>query len=165
MLETNRLILRKMTPEDVDFLYRINTTKEILKLCGDPNPSTYEQILGWLNTIQNTDHMQYIIIEKDTNVPIGYAGLQKSPLGYNLGYMLDIPFWGKGYATEVAKKLIEHGKSIGIKRILATRDIRNETSGKVLQKCGFIQTGVGFVLSEDGASFISTVEYQLNLEE
>lgn len=54
-----------------------------------------------------------------------------------IGYLLDKPYWGKGYATEVAKALIDYGfEEHGMHRIIAKCDARNEGSYHVMEKCG-----------------------------
>ena len=55
----------------------------------------------------------------------------------DIGYLLDEPYWGKGYATEVAKALIKYGFEVhGMHRIIAKCDARNEASYHVMEKCG-----------------------------
>lgn len=54
-----------------------------------------------------------------------------------IGYLLDEPYWGKGYATEIAKRLIRWGfEEHGLHRVIARCDARNEGSFHVMEKCG-----------------------------
>ena len=60
-----------------------------------------------------------------------------------LGYWIGKPFWGKGYATEAARSLIDFGFTVlGLNRIAARHFARNPASGRVMQKVGMLQTGV-----------------------
>jgi RimJ/RimL family protein N-acetyltransferase len=54
-----------------------------------------------------------------------------------IGYVLAKPEWGKGYATEIAAKLIEYGfKEMKLDTLYATVDTGNANSIRVLEKCG-----------------------------
>lgn len=59
-----------------------------------------------------------------------------------IGYIMNPQYWGKGFATEVAKLLIAYGfNDLNLHRIYATCDPRNIGSSKVLEKVGMIKEG------------------------
>ncbi len=95
------------------------------------------------------------VYEKATEVFIGRAGLVH--LDYNdqqpdieIGYDLLKAYWGKGYATELAKALIDWGfKRLSIDRIVAVTRPNNILSQKVLQKAGMQQVGTRQFRQED----------------
>ena len=61
-----------------------------------------------------------------------------------IGYWLGVPFWGKGYATEAARAVIDHAfGDLGCEVIVGGARVSNPASRRVLQKCGFEWTGVG----------------------
>ncbi len=61
-----------------------------------------------------------------------------------IGYWLGVPFWGKGYATEAARAVIDHAfGTLGYDTLLAGARVSNPASRRVLEKCGFQWTGVG----------------------
>jgi RimJ/RimL family protein N-acetyltransferase len=61
-----------------------------------------------------------------------------------IGYWLGVPFWGKGYATEAARALIDHAfGELGYDVLVSGARVSNPASRRVLQKCGFEWTGVG----------------------
>lgn len=69
--------------------------------------------------------LKYLDKEKDSDVEIMYRLSQSS--------------WGKGYATEICKTLIEHAKeSLLLKKLVATVDATNIASKNVLKKTGFV---------------------------
>jgi RimJ/RimL family protein N-acetyltransferase len=61
-----------------------------------------------------------------------------------IGYWLGVAFWGKGYATESARALIDHAfGELRYDTLLAGARVSNPASRRVLEKCGFQWTGVG----------------------
>jgi RimJ/RimL family protein N-acetyltransferase len=61
-----------------------------------------------------------------------------------IGYWLGVPFWGNGYATEMARALIDHAfGDRGHDVLVAGARVSNPASRRVLEKCGFQWTGVG----------------------
>jgi ribosomal-protein-alanine N-acetyltransferase len=60
-----------------------------------------------------------------------------------LGYAIASAHWGQGYASEALEAALEHGfREVGLNRIEADIDPRNEASGRVLEKLGFRKEGV-----------------------
>ncbi|HEV7642480.1 MAG TPA: GNAT family N-acetyltransferase [Pyrinomonadaceae bacterium] len=54
-----------------------------------------------------------------------------------IGYVLAKNEWGKGYATEIAMRLVAYGfEELKLKTVYATVDTGNEASKRVLEKCG-----------------------------
>jgi RimJ/RimL family protein N-acetyltransferase len=61
-----------------------------------------------------------------------------------IGYWLGVPFWGNGYATEVARALIDYAfDARGYEALYAGARVSNPASRRVLEKCGFQWIGVG----------------------
>jgi RimJ/RimL family protein N-acetyltransferase len=59
-----------------------------------------------------------------------------------LGYWIGKPFWGRGYATEAARALVQYGfDTLGLHRIYARHLTRNPASGRVLHKIGMTHEG------------------------
>jgi RimJ/RimL family protein N-acetyltransferase len=57
----------------------------------------------------------------------------------NVGYILGLPFWGQGYATELVRALASHLEQHGIIEQRALVTLGNEASERVLSKAGFIR--------------------------
>ncbi|MFZ3590649.1 GNAT family N-acetyltransferase [Bacillus sp. DJP31] len=87
----------------------------------------------------------FAVTVKETGKMIGAGELNirdVSNKAGEIGYILNRDYWGKGYATEVAKLLIEFGfKVLDLHRIYATCDPRNVKSTKVLEKVGMTWEG------------------------
>ena len=83
---------------------------------------------------------------KSTLKFLGWCGLKyRAELNeIDLSYRFKKEFWGKGYATEAAYSSIQYGfEKIGLQRIVASPEIENIGSWKVLEKCRMTYTGDG----------------------
>ena|SRR5690554_1989089 len=146
--ETNRLILRVLTPTDLHEVFALDSDPEVHRFIGD-NPSTSE-----LQSIQSIEEKiaqnkeygvgRWAIIDKESNDFIGWAGLkfvadETNHISnyYDLGYRLNQKFWGKGYATEAAIAILKYGFHVlNINTIYAMAEYKNIASHKVLEKIG-----------------------------
>jgi RimJ/RimL family protein N-acetyltransferase len=146
-LETERLILRQFTSDDVD---------NLVALDGDPAVMRY--ITGGPPTPRETlehDHLPYYLecyeryegygfwaaIEKSTGEFLGwfhfrpYEGAPEDEP--ELGYRLRRSAWGKGYATEGSRALIRKGfAELGVRRVVAFAFEENVASTRVMEKAG-----------------------------
>lgn len=88
---------------------------------------------------------RWAVIDKLTNECIGWAGLKycKEQLNnhnnfYELGYRFKKKHWGKGFATESSRAILDYGfKNLNTDSIFAIVGSKNENSKKVLTKLGF----------------------------
>lgn len=86
----------------------------------------------------------YAIAGRDADNLLGAVSLNSQPahLSAELGYWVGVPFWGRGYATEAAARLLHYGFSDwGLNRIEAHHLVRNPASGRVMQKLGMQYEG------------------------
>lgn len=139
-LETERLILRKFTENDIEALFSIYSDEEIntylpwftLKSLEEAKTffaeryeEIYRQPLGY----------RYAICLKNDNVPIGYVNVSVDD-NHDLGYGLRKEFWHKGIVTEASRAVVEQVKKDGFLYITATHDIKNPRSGGVMKQLG-----------------------------
>lgn len=157
-VETERLTLRPLTTSDVDELEKLHSDPEVMRFL-DPA----EDVEAFL-----TDSF-LAAIEKDTGRFIGWFEFDDAGEGsFELGYRLHREFWGRGYATEGGKALIERGFTTGgVRRVFATTMFVNAGSRRVMEKCGlrYVRT---FHLEWDEplpGSEHGEVEYALTKEE
>jgi ribosomal-protein-alanine N-acetyltransferase len=114
-ITTNRLILRPLQPADALTLHRIYQTEGVLRYFPNPNPPAIEKVERFI--IEQQQHWEaygygnWGIVPGDKEEIIGWAGLQFLPElnETEAGYLLDKPFWGKGYATEAARASLQFG--------------------------------------------------------
>src|SRR5436305_2163123 len=120
-LETERLIFRHLTEDDLNNLVELDSDPEVLRYIngGTPTPRTVMQqeiLPRFLSYYERCEGYGYwAAIEKSTGAFIGWFSLHpelgRSPDDIALGYRLRRPAWGKSYATEGARALIEKGFS------------------------------------------------------
>lgn len=149
-LETERTILREMTPDDVTALLKHFGNPEVIKFIAMQPIKTIEQANEWLKwmggVFSRKDGLRWGIALKEDGSFIGSAGIH----GWNresnyaeIGYDIAPAYWGEGLATEVARCLIEFGfTSMKLNRLEADVVKGNIASMKVLQKLGFKQEGI-----------------------
>ena len=69
-------------------------------------------------------------------------GVDVNPRKYEIGWHLDSCVWGKGYATEAAKALIDQIKETGLKQLYAVVDQANPKSLAVCERLGMTKVGL-----------------------
>ena len=139
-LETEHLILRKFTKQDMEALllilqdkeankflpwYPIKSVEETEKFYEERYASKYTQPQGYA----------YAICLKEHNYPIGYVKVDMEE-HHDFGYGLRKEFWHKGIATEAGKAVIEQVQKDGLPYITATHDRNNPRSGSVMRNVG-----------------------------
>ena len=152
-IETERLILRPFTEDDVDRLFLLDSNPEVMKYVGQKPLTKIEQSAEVIKMIQK----QYLengigrlaVIEKESNLLIGWSFLKyltEEINGfknvYDLGYRFLPEFWGKGYATESAKASLAYGfNEMNLDKICAHAHSENLASNHTLRKLGFVEKG------------------------
>ena len=134
--ETERLILRRYTKEDLQDLYEYLSDKEVVKY--EPyKPLTFDETKENLEWRIGTDEM--IAVElKDSHKMIGNVYMGKREFeALEIGYVFSRDYWGHGYATESCRALIQQAFSNGIHRVYAECDPCNKSSWKLLETLGF----------------------------
>jgi RimJ/RimL family protein N-acetyltransferase len=145
-LETARLRLRDFTPDDVDNLVALDADPEVTRFLNGGQPTPREVVraqilprfLGWHE--RGAGHGYWAAIEQAGGDFIGWFHLRPpadDPTVLELGYRLRRSAWGKGYATEGARALIDKGfAELGARRVMATTLAENAASIRVLEKVG-----------------------------
>ncbi|MGX7671059.1 GNAT family N-acetyltransferase [Plantactinospora sp. DSM 117369] len=152
-LETDRLVLRRLTQDDVDNIVQLNGDPEVMRYLTGGKPTTREvvrdQIIpGWLTYYEQYEGYGFwAAIEKATEEFLGWFHFrppQNGPHadgtarnGIELGYRLRRSAWGKGYATEGSRALMRKGfTELGVERVYAETMTVNTGSRRVLEKAG-----------------------------
>ena len=85
---------------------------------------------------------RFVIERKGDGLFMGMAGLHPDAQGYELGYWLGKPFWGRGYATEAAGRLLRYAfETLDQDSVHAGWFADNTRSGQVLAKLGARHNG------------------------
>ena len=142
-IKTRRLTLRSLQPEDAVILHCIYQTEGVLRYFPNPNPPAFEKVESFI--VQQQRHWEtygygnWGITPADQYKIIGWAGLQFLPElnQTEVGYLIDKPFWGKGYATEAARASLQFGfDHFVFSQLIALVHPENIASQHVLEKCG-----------------------------
>ncbi|PXY42297.1 N-acetyltransferase [Flavobacterium cheongpyeongense] len=169
VIETERLLLRRITDDDVNEVFELRSNPETMKYIPRPLVKTTEDALGHIAMIEdkivtNTGINWGITLKGNPKLLgiIGYYRMQPENYRAEIGYMLLPEFNGKGIITEAVKHLIAYGfNDLKLHSIEAVIDPENFASEKVLQKCGFIKEAH---LKESGfyeGKFLDKVIYSL----
>ncbi|WP_053956025.1 GNAT family N-acetyltransferase [Inediibacterium massiliense] len=147
-LETERLIIRSYTIEDVTGLYETLNDSEVLKYIpeGQINIEQANEAIRWLMSnykigINSDFKYSFPIILKERKAYIGWCGI--GYLDYDnskteIYYTLKSKYWGKGYATEAMKAIVNFTfKELKIRELVAVVKPENIDSIKVIEKLGF----------------------------
>ena len=116
-LQTDRLLLRYADEGDVELLYELNSDPEVTRyLVARPLPRERietDVLPQFLPGADGADPRYWIAVEKASGAAIGGFALDTPPDGPpsegELGYRLRRTAWGKGYASEGARALIDTG--------------------------------------------------------
>lgn len=145
-LETERLILRQWTMDDVDDAFIYARSPKVGPSVGwKPHESRAESEEAVKHWIENTGI--WAIEEKASGHVIGSIGLQRdrwhsNPQARMIGYALREESWGKGYMTEVVRRMMQFGfESLCLDLISVGHFEFNDRSRRVIEKCGFRYEG------------------------
>jgi [ribosomal protein S5]-alanine N-acetyltransferase len=145
IIDTNRLVIRNITEQDFNFIFRLLNEPSWIKYIGDKGIKTEDDAKNYIQTgplqmYKDFGFGLFLVTLKENGVPIGLCGLIKRPSLENidLGYAFLPEYTGKGYAFEATKAVIQYGKEqLSIDKIVAITTIDNLNSEKVLLKLGF----------------------------
>ena len=143
VLETKRLILREMTPNDVDDLLEVLSDPEAMQFY--PRPFDRQMTQAWIerNIQRYTQHGFWLwaIIFKENGKLIGDCGLVVQEVDgveeIEIGYHIRRDLWGKGLATEAAQACRDYGFSqLGFDKLISLINPVNIASRRVAEKNG-----------------------------
>jgi RimJ/RimL family protein N-acetyltransferase len=163
VLETARLVLRRMAPDDAPFLLELLNEPSFLEVIGDKKVRTVEDARGYIENgpmamYERVGHGLYLTLRKEDGVPIGMCGLIRRDTlpDVDVGYALVPRFWGKGYAYEAVAATVAYGRAaLGMGRIVAITSPTNAASMRLLEKCGFHAEGTVRLGDEELSLFAS----------
>lgn len=140
-IETDRLILRNVTPDDYQACFT---------WCGDPDVNEYmiyplyknaEDVKTWLESRNNDDPDECDLgfVLKETGELIGMGGIyyKKEAGVWKIGYNLRKDMWGRGYVPEAMRAIIDYVRSVRDVHIIEGEFcIDNSKSKRVMEKLG-----------------------------
>jgi len=143
---TDRLLLRPGWAEDAPALARAIADEQIVRnLATAPWPYALKDAEAFLASPRDPVMPSFLITERTNGAPriVGACGLGRRPSGaVEMGYWIARPYWGNGFATEASRALIDIARTLKLPRLEASHFIDNPASGRVLEKLGFVPTGL-----------------------
>ncbi len=144
-VETERLVLRKITRNDLEDIFRIHSDPET-NLYTSRGPlenidAAWAKLEIWLKDWRKDGFGYWAMVFKEDNRMNGIGGVKKIDFGdrevLNLYYNLSPEKWGRGYATEMVAKALEiAGSCLPSYPIVARVREKNMSSRKVAEKVG-----------------------------
>jgi RimJ/RimL family protein N-acetyltransferase len=150
ILETPRLILRELTEDDARDVYRLNSNPNVMRYLGpEALLLSPEEALAMLRSRIFPLYARYgmdrwAVMLREKHAMIGLCGLRYLPgtNEYDLGYRFLESHWGKGYATECARAVLDYGRAqLPGARIVGKAFLENAASIRVLEKIGLLFEG------------------------
>ncbi|WP_352523845.1 GNAT family N-acetyltransferase [Heyndrickxia oleronia] len=150
-LETDRLLLRNITNEDVDFIYRLFSDERVCEFLYDEeiyiSRKDAIEFVEWNQDPEEKGHNRWVLVKKGANKEqigtCGYDNWDRMNNIAEIGYDLWHEFWGQGYMKEALISAIESGfNHMKLNRINAFVALDNVNSMKLLEKLGFVNEGV-----------------------
>jgi len=157
VVATDRLVLRRLSTDDAEFILELLNEPSFLRFIGDKGVRTLDDareyiLRGPVDSYERNGFGLYLTVLKEGGVPIGICGLLKreSLEDVDVGFAFLPRFWSRGFAFESASAVMAYGRSaLGLKRIVAVTDPDNDGSIRVLEKLG-LRFEKMVRLSEDG---------------
>lgn len=149
-IETPRLLLRRLTPDDMDAYYAaVFADPDVMRYLASRRPlprDTFEARIPDMMVGHWERHGfgPWVVIRKADGRLIGHAGLRYWPDSPEVEvlYALTPTAWGQGLATEAARASLRFGfDTLGLDHIIAAAFVENVASRRVLEKCGLREVG------------------------
>lgn len=168
-IETERLILRRFTEEDLNELYKIFSDIDVnkflpwfpLRSIAEARDFFYDR---YVKEYAQPFGYKYAVCLKNDNIPIGYVNVSTSD-SHDLGYGLRKEFWHRGIVREASRAVIEQVKKDGMRYITATHDINNPRSGNVMRSIGMSYKYTYEELWQPKNFLVTFRMYQLNFDD
>ena len=149
LLKTERLILRRLAPEEEAAVFAIYCNSEVTRFCDVVNLANRSQARAVIQAFQaefeRDSGVRWAITERGGSRLIGLCGVgwYRHNFSALLSYDLNQDYWNRGIMTEavrvVAAYTFDH---VGMNRITATTVLENLASMQVLRHVGFQEEGI-----------------------
>ncbi len=145
VLATERLVLRAPCALDIGEIAALANDRRIAaNTARIPHPYSIADAEHFVASANRHDGQACFVICLD-GAPIGVCGLDRrgDDNGIELGYWLGASYWGRGFATEAVRAVIDHAfGELAHQTLQAGARVSNPASRRVLEKCAFQWTGV-----------------------
>jgi RimJ/RimL family protein N-acetyltransferase len=167
MFTTDRLLVRHFTPDDLDEFAALCADPVVMRYMGDGETLPRSEVERWIGICQTKyatrGYGTSAVFERESGRFVGYCGVVRAPDRDfdEIVYAYHIEFWGKGYATEVGRAMLDYvfARS-SLAQIWATIHGENANSMHVAEKLG-----LRFVRKETYEDGSSTMYYLIDRKE
>lgn len=165
VIETERLILRPMTEADGEAVFQWTGDPVVNRYMPYPVHKNVEETKSWLRSLQGKEE-EFGFCLKETGRLIGAGSIKYREEfdAWEVGYNLRKDCWGKGYATEAAKALLQWAYEHGARRFMVRHATANTASGNVLKKCGYQFSHLGRYSRYDDSETFDATYYTMEME-
>lgn len=173
-IETQRMILRPFTIEDVDAAFENwMSDEEVTRyLTWPPHENkevTHAVLSSWIASYNQSNFYQWAMELKESHELIGNISVVHVKEEINtvsIGYCIGKAFWKKGYTSEAFRAIIPFlFEEVEVNRIEATHDANNPNSGLVMKKCGLQYEGTLRHAALNNQGIVDVCIYSLLKEE
>ena len=143
VLATARLVLRAPRRSDGEAIAALANDRRIAaNTARIPHPYAIEDAEQFIAAVNKREGEACFAVTLD-GAPIGVCSVDLREDGPEVGYWLGVPYWGRGFATEAVRALIDHAfGDLEHETLISGARVNNPASRRVLEKCGFQWTGV-----------------------
>ena len=145
-LETNRLMFRRYTMDDLAFVEQLVTNENVMKYIGSGVVKDRDYAIQLIERMMEQydnfdDYGLHVLVHKETGQRIGHAGLVAQIIDdafeIELGYWIHSDFWQQGYATEATRALKQYAEQeLELERYVSAIQVGNVASQKVALQNG-----------------------------
>ena len=147
VIETERLLLRRIEKKDAAAIYIFRREPEVMRYIGKPTAQSEKEVKELIykidDGIKNNASIAWGITlknEKEVIGTIGYHRIEKEHYRAEIGYMLHQEYWNKGLMSEAIKAVIHFGfENMKLHSIEAKLDAANIASKKLLTSHHFVK--------------------------
>jgi len=149
VVETGRLSLRQMVPDDAPFILGLLNDPDFHRYIGDRGVRTVEDATAYIRNGPMAMYAQhgfglYLVSLRESGRPVGICGvLKRDALDHaDIGFAFMPDGRGQGLATEAAEGVVAYARTtLGLDRLLAIVQPDNTRSRRLLTRMGFVETG------------------------
>jgi ribosomal-protein-alanine N-acetyltransferase len=148
-LSTERLSLRALTQDDLDFVFRHFSDPEVNRYLFDEPPTTRieqaQEIIDFYTQAESPSYNRRLLVRKSDGQTLGTCGYHKWQRAHQraeIGFDLDPMVWKQGYMTEALTAALEFGfAKMALNRVSALVYPGNRASVRLLEKLNFQKDG------------------------
>lgn len=173
-METERLVVRNFKEDDWKDLYEYLSQKEVLRY--EPEDPSDEEDCRKKASERSKGNNFWAVCLKESGKMIGHLYFQQGEplefLTWELGYIFNPAYYGRGYATEASRRMLRYGfEELGAHRIMAMCNPENTPSWKLMERLkmrreGFFKKNAFFRRNSGGGPiWFDSYEYAILHEE